>query len=536
MGRHHIGVGLQPGDRQPILDWLTAAWEGCVQRRPDIARRVYAVDKVLASRNGARLTGTMESSKSEVRAAIAAVTDGRLHLDVLYQSKIPTLQAIVNQLCDSLDLPPRAELVTDGRLLEWQTDELSVEVHAQHLGELGDRLNGIDGTSIANPSVQHAIKRRAAGMTKLLGADTGMGAFIELGAKGSFGSAAADPKFALRLGAAAAGRVSQFISSGTDEEESGGNLIHRVQQAYKDLLLRQFGVQLGPLRFPIREANVPEPLQYLGIWLINQTRMTSPSGKAQCLPVVIWMASNRNDIRAFAPGFDHALPYPKALQALAGTDPFVQKERKGTEVVQFFQGAIEEVSSCGPVLLLSHAQNLRNTWGFLQDKNLTPDMLEFLLGARLPVTRLPGLRHVRIRTQDQGETPECYAVRPGDKLGFSDGLWLIPGSGRVFGSTARKAQSSKLSARSSKLMPFSTRWGGEDHPSLPRPEEHAWNAQMAELTVAALQPGDDPWVWAAIAHELRMSAQHFTDATVLPLPLHLAKKMEEYVYLTGPEQ
>jgi hypothetical protein len=59
---------------------------------------------------------------------------------------------------------------------------------------------------------------------------------------------------------------------------------------------------------------------------------------------------------------------------------------------------------------------------------------------------------------------------------------------------------------------------------------------MAELTVAALQPGDDPWVWAAIAHELRMSAQHFTDATVLPLPLHLAKKMEEYVYLTGPEQ
>ncbi|MBE7556779.1 MAG: DUF3893 domain-containing protein [Anaerolineales bacterium] len=50
------------------------------------------------------------------------------------------------------------------------------------------------------------------------------------------------------------------------------------------------------------------------------------------------------------------------------------------------------------------------------------------------------------------------------------------------------------------------------------------------MTVVCLQPEDkEIWPWAAMIHELRNAAMHYADATALPLPLHLAQGMEEYV-------
>ena len=43
---------------------------------------------------------------------------------------------------------------------------------------------------------------------------------------------------------------------------------------------------------------------------------------------------------------------------------------------------------------------------------------------------------------------------------------------------------------------------------------------LVELAVAALQPGDEPWPWAAAAHLWRFEADRFPDT--LQLPLHLA--------------
>jgi len=51
----------------------------------------------------------------------------------------------------------------------------------------------------------------------------------------------------------------------------------------------------------------------------------------------------------------------------------------------------------------------------------------------------------------------------------------------------------------------------------------------SRIRVAALQPGDEPWAWAALGHKLRFAAPHHDEAITLALPLHLAKLMEEYV-------
>jgi hypothetical protein len=50
-----------------------------------------------------------------------------------------------------------------------------------------------------------------------------------------------------------------------------------------------------------------------------------------------------------------------------------------------------------------------------------------------------------------------------------------------------------------------------------------------EIVPVVLQPGDHPVEWAAYVHELRRALPHYTEAAVLPLPLHLAALAAEYV-------
>ncbi len=56
------------------------------------------------------------------------------------------------------------------------------------------------------------------------------------------------------------------------------------------------------------------------------------------------------------------------------------------------------------------------------------------------------------------------------------------------------------------------------------------------MTVAAMQPGDDPTQLAGIAHELRDISLQYEAATAQPLPLHLASLMREYVQIISSEE
>ena len=111
-------------------------------------------------------------------------------------------------------------------------------------------------------------------------------------------------------------------------------------------------------------------------------------------------------------------------------------------------------------------------------------------------------------------------------MGFSEALWVMGTGGRVFASTAGKPVTAKrLSANLSKFGKWQTRTMEHE----PAPGAYAFNPQLVENTVAALQPGDEPWAWAALGHKLRFAAPHHDEAITLALPLHLAKLMEEYV-------
>lgn len=56
------------------------------------------------------------------------------------------------------------------------------------------------------------------------------------------------------------------------------------------------------------------------------------------------------------------------------------------------------------------------------------------------------------------------------------------------------------------------------------------------VATAGIQPDAEIWTGAALTHELCSVALHYDEALGLPLPLHLAKQMEEYVLLIDVDE
>src|SRR5207248_1194973 len=115
-----------------------------------------------------------------------------------------------------------------------------------------------------------------------------------------------------------------------------GRLKHRVRQGWRDLL-RQLGVNLVQPAFTSRDHTIPEPLNYVGIWLIAPKRATAPTGYAQQIPVMVWMASDTHEVRAIAPGFIEFLPYRKALVEVASLDAFGRRGRNDAQVMNWIE-------------------------------------------------------------------------------------------------------------------------------------------------------------------------------------------------------
>jgi hypothetical protein len=133
-----------------------------------------------------------------------------------------------------------------------------------------------------------------------------------------------------------------------------------------------------------------------------------------------------------------------------------------------------------------------------------------------------------VRDGQSHETPEWFAEKDGWR---SAAAGLFKMGERVFASThAKPKQMTAYSHYFSKAEDWSSRTSPERIVP-PKPNRSTWNPGLYELTVVALQPEDNgnPTTWAHLAHKLRQSCLQFEDATALPLPLHLAKLMEEYI-------
>ncbi len=519
--QHQVKAGLPPFDRRQLIEEIACL----LTEELDLVDMPERVQFSCSSPTNPFLEQTDDNRLSELqvqrRNSIGRVTENQLAVEIWHQSDL-----IMGALSQAV-----RECLGGSALAE--NSSLNLTVNAQPLGAIGSDLQ-IDSTirSRKERRRQAILQRGEEIIAQLAPASIPTVALIELGNADQF-ETDTDPKNALRRGFAQTGRLVQFLST-----EHDAKLLHRAQNGFLDVL-RQLGVQAAPLQFsPLvqsegqerRDVSLPNPLHYVGVWLIKQNAPTSATGEVQRVPVMVHMASDSADIQATAPGLDGWLPYREALVAIAKGE--ARGFSRSQEAIRFIQPTLErDVVPLGDVLLLCHAQNLGCAWSWLYNRQITIDSLAFSRNETpMPITAFPGLRVVRVRDSQGHQTPEWYA-QAGDEQGFSGGLFRM--GERIFASTCNPPQQFKFNRNLSKISSWSNKNGKW---SAPAPEKSVWNPGLLELTVAGIQPDDEIWTWAALTHELRSVALHYDEALGLPLPLHLAKQMEEYVLLIDVDE
>lgn len=524
MGTHGVGAGLMPADRAPLLEWIKPALQPQLRPLPDLPQarqptkplnppaKVPAKDKQTPGYADQRRTDT-----NDLRRQIANATrSSTLTVEILYQTDTVN-NAVTEAIVESLGLPD-ADTSTSTLCL-WQTDELAVQLHRRRLGPMGALMP----PSRTSDESDTAIAARRSTVRDEMGArpDSPRLALVEIADPKDIANPSTDPKFPVRLGLADSGRISQFLLV-PDPKETQQHLTHRAQSAWEDGL-RQLGVRSIP-QHSLGPA-VPESLQYLALWMLKR-RADGPTRHSSVIPVAVLVRPDTYTILGRVPGMTQWVPYPELLLTLAA-----QGTRRGTAGTDQrpadtpgFLNLVLYGQRGRPTLLLTHAQNTRNAWPWIQNGNLVRNQLQFGDAPAHEVSLAgPHLRVLRVRTSQMGETPQWF--NPTAQPGLAAGLWEDPTNPYVFASTTEKASTAKTAAvAASKLVPRKNLAGNQTIDT----GENAWNPQLLEIAAVALQDGDDPAQWAAVAHQLRYPAD-YRDPLALPMPMHLAQLCRQYV-------
>ncbi|MFC6083754.1 pPIWI_RE module domain-containing protein [Sphaerisporangium aureirubrum] len=615
MGAHGVAAGLMSHQRSQIIEWAEQALPEGLVRAPDLRRSKISSNNpgnVRPKPQGADKP-VEEARAADARrtaltvAARAMVTDdtaldgGASVVDVrlLWQTAAMRDTAIT-AFIKALNLPddggrPGSDVFDEARpgsaaLLQWSMPDLNVRLRCLPLiGGLAGPLGVSPHGRSRRESLHRAISERRTAVASFLaedGADPDVPtlALVEIDRPADFPSPLDDPKFAIRLGCADTGVLTQFALAPKKAKgyNSESNADHRAYSGWLDGL-RQMGVRVLPEHTLDRRA--PEGLRYAALWMVKR-RADGPTRLPAHVPVAVLVTPVASGSgQAVITGWDDDLrtwiPYPKLLlrltrqaEILVGDSnsdssdsapaadaaiskdpqvgrgsPYALQRRNAEEQRQMTERVLQRMirSLRGrPTLLLTHAQNSRGHWTWLQDGKVIPDLLRT---GHAPAGRLdPDLRLVRVRGTIGRETPQWWGIeRPSGVNGLPSSLWTDSDDartplGRVFYSTTEKAGTFKASAvEADKLAPRPLRQGKRKGESTLDTGVPAWNPALMEIAVLGCHEhdldngeGDDPEGLALVVHQLRQ-APDYLDALALPLPLHLARLTEEYVLPTLAE-
>ncbi|MCX4735342.1 DUF3962 domain-containing protein [Streptomyces sp. NBC_01363] len=608
MGRHDVGPGFMAHQLSQLTAWAEGALTSELRRAPDLSlidrgtpANIPKGDKetVEAERCAQRRLATayaLDALDGVARQGGAPVLEARL----LWQS--PRLRdAALASLAEHLGLKgdggsftaQQYDDATAGASVvhEWSAPELTVRVHClRPLVALGDRtadslLAPLDlptGTHIKDAQVTAATVARRDSAAQWLAAERTTEApalaLVEIGRAASYPSRLHDPKFAMRLGFAKAGFVTQFTTVPVAGDENGkgaetaSSLRHRTLSAWNDGL-RQLGARTLPRL--AEDDGLPDGLRHAALWMVRKNR-TTRNRWAAYLPVGVMVTPDQAGTGAArVEGWDPEarsgagawVPYPELLlrlttkaevkpvlpsqrgsqddeadtsevQTESGTERpkrYKERERQRREAAEWLQGLRASLRTA-PTVLFAEAHNARSHWTWLQDGRIERDRLQDGLA---PARRLdPDLRMVRVRAGARNETPQWWGRAPEGKAnGIQQGLWVPEDAaedGRVFFSTtAKPVQFKHAAVTADKLSPRPIAQGKRKGEPTIDTGQAAWMPGLLEIAVVGCHrdDGDDPRSLALLTHVLRQPSD-YDQALALPLPLHLAGLAQEYVLPT----
>ncbi|WHT22139.1 DUF3962 domain-containing protein [Crossiella sp. CA-258035] len=580
MGEHGVGTGFMPHERSRLVKWAERALAPELARVDDLRRSPLLATKPA----NARLGGSRErtaAAKAELQrarrlslAALYAEWSGTPEFTtrLLWRSE-PTRDAVLAALATVLGLTGDggAGQVTQqahdrsGRghpvVLRWQSPELVVTLNCLRMDNgLADSLGvAFEPATGRADRAARAVRKRRADMAEFLAKDGANAAvpsvaIVEIPGRTAF-RGPNDPKFALRLGSSDSGAVTQFIVS-PSSTRAVNSLPEAAESSWLDAI-RQLGATVVPLTdIP---AGAPAQTQYLAIWMATKARGSTAHSAKGKFPVAVLVRPGLDgpgavlgwDADALA-GLGTWTDYPRyltrlpALAAISDHDladvgeqdaPWfdwsrsLDEQRSATE--EFLHRVLSSDHVRGrPTVLMVDAQNIRFLWTWVQDGQVERDLIRTGLA---PAGRPnPWLRLVRVRTGDQRETPQWWGLASEDGVnGLPSNLWAVSGleDNRVFYSTTPKASTAQHSAvEAHKLQRRQLRRGERAGEWTIDVDQPAWNPDLLEIAVLSCHPseGDDPHALAMAVHQLRQ-APDYRNALRRPLPLHLARKAQEYI-------
>lgn len=386
-----------------------------------------------------------------------------------------------------------------------------------------------------------------------------------------------DPKKANRKGLCDVGYLSQFFVDNFDKKEKEDfNSPKRRKKFINTVLdaLRAIGITF-PKEYTHLETGesslpVPKNLHFLCLRLLRITKKTAIDKKSKTLPLFLRISNQTGEVQCKIMSLDKNaiyhnkwLSYSEALLSIGKdevkTIPITEKKDKEA-IVSFIQTTLEKLE--GNNLLLVEQDNVRIVWPNVQIKRAKIDELTFDRNCKnyIPVENFKGLRVAAYRT-NVDEVPDGYILKqPKDEtlLGldrFMDraDLWNGGTDERIWLSTGGKTDNN-ANANASRLVEYPKEWGSKtteensdenakkensegkkvrkklEQPELVAPnwKSIAWSSQLKEISLLAIQPNDDPFLWANIVHDLRLDAIQWEHALELPLPLNLAKKIDQF--------
>jgi hypothetical protein len=620
MGAHGIGPGFMPNQRAELTEWAEQALPAGVVRVPDLVRgRGKGIGAPANRRPKLR---TDQEKKAELlretrsrRVALAAqsrITDRHsgqggdgppeVEARLLWQSPEVRKEAVA-QFAAVLGLDgdggTAAASVTDQDfdeavpgapvVLEWRTAELTVRLRCLPLaGGLGDRLVPDPAAKSRGAAVAVALGERRRALSAWLSADGADPAapslaLVEIAHRSTF-RPGTDPKFAVRLGSADAGLLTQFVvtPSGDRRIANEETLTHRTANAWLDGL-RQLGVRVLP-EHTLGE-DLPGGLQYAAVWMVKR-RKDGPTRLPKHLPVAVLMTPLADGeglaaVRGWDDSTGEWVSYPRFLlglvkQAEIGPDMFTVFEpdaetsggvlssgarrvtanqlrsnlaQQRRETAAFLQRVLHSLRGT-PTALIAHAQNSRMHWPWLQDGQTVRDLIRT---GHAPAARLDDeLRLVRVRGRAGRETAQWWGLAESGKAhGQPAGFWKrdacrnshhegeVPVSERVFYSVTERPRTQPVSPALDRLATRVSAAGNV----VSQAGTSAWNPTLVEIAVLGCHSGidqsvperpDDAEALALAVHQLRQ-APDYDAALALPLPLHLAALAQAYVLPTLSE-
>ena len=503
--KNSIGTGVSVSEKKDIYD-------GVLSYISELVCPVQGVERVKSTRNARKKLKLDEINfnkelNDEQRGFVAnrigeCIESNHLNFEVYYRDDV---EKCAEEISDKL------------KNIFQSTEEMTYDIKKCKLGIMGDMLDSSESAAVLKriKEIEKSIDRTSETTACI----------ILLPWEQDYKSV--DPKNAIRCGFALRNRLTQFITP-WNSHDSGNEVENKIASAIEDLCR-----QLGYVRdFDEKVKENEESLAHTPVIGMHvMTQLKTIYGKARFLPLCVELDYITGQVYVECDAFEQVrVPYREAAFELAklSLDKDFEKKCDVASKGMLKQKMImwKNVYKNNNLLVLIEANgNTRALCNGITDGQIQkyiyrdlycPEEIEVGTKENSYMLNLNDSKVRFIRIRCNGEVPD-YFTEKSKTEGYSASSGVFKYESDYWSVAGRP--NDKAYKSSYKETTYS------------KPRQKFAERDMIEIYPIQLQKGDNPDEWVHYTNSLRVGAIQYDEATIMPLPIHLATKLQEYILL-----